>query len=233
MTSRHAAALALVRWYVIFPHIKEAKTQGEQDSWVIELDPMNQKGRENRELYAHAGLALSLAQTLEHVLKNFIVLASAIERRRSQPPSTADDKARFNADLEKLEAETFKQTLGRLIKLVKSRFQFQAKPGLEADLSQSLIDRNQLVHHFFWDRALEQHSSQGRRNMAEELQRIQVQLRRTIEDFSEATNVIRGSLGITEEMIDEVVEAAKAGATEDEIREMVRKKRQPPTSRRA
>ena len=102
------------------------------DSWVIELDPMNQKGRENRELYAHAGLALSLAQNLEHVLKNFIVLAAAIERRRSQPASTADDQARFNADLEKLEAETFKQTLGRLINLVKSRFQFQAKPGREA-----------------------------------------------------------------------------------------------------
>lgn len=195
------------------------------DSWVIELDPMNQKGRENRELYAHAGLALSLAQNLEHVLKNFIVLAAAIERRRSQPASTADDQARFNADLEKLEAETFKQTLGRLINLVKSRFQFQAKPGLEADLGQSLIDRNQLVHHFFWDRAVDQQSSQGRRNMAEELKRIQVQLKRTIEDFAEATKAIRGSLGITEEMIDEVVEAAKSGATEEEIKEMVRKKR--------
>jgi hypothetical protein len=61
--------------------------------------------------------------------------------------------------------------------------------------------------------------------MAEELKRIQVQLKRTIEDFAEATKAIRGSLGITEEMIDEVVEAAKSGATEEEIKEMVRKKR--------
>jgi hypothetical protein len=169
--------------------------------------------------------SLSLAQTLEHVLKNFIVLAGAIERRRSQRRSTVDEKARFNADLEKLEAETFKKTLGRLINLIKSRFQFQAKPGLEADLAQSLIDRNHLVHHFFWDSAIAQQSSDGRRKLAEELKRIQVQLRRTIEDFSDATKALRRALGVTEEIIDQVVEAAKAGATEEEIREMVHKRR--------
>ena len=192
------------------------------DSWIVKVEPSNQGGLEHREVYGYAGMALSLAQTLEHVLKTFIVLAAAIERRGPQP-LTADELAGFNADLEKFEAETFKKTLGPLIDSIKSRFHFQAKPDLKTDLAQSLVDRNQLVHHFFWDRAVEQQSSHGRYRMAEELTRIQKQLRRTIEDFSDATKAIRYAMGITEERIDEVVEAAKAGATEEEIKEVVRR----------
>jgi hypothetical protein len=194
------------------------------DSWVVQVDPSNQQGIENREVYAYAGMALSLAQMLEHVLKDFVVLATAIERRGTQP-LTADKLARFKANLEKFEAETLKKSLGPLINLIKSRFHFQAHPDLKANLAQSLIDRNQLVHHFFWDRAVDQQSSQGRRRMAEELKRIQNQFRRTTEDFSDATRAIREAMGITDEKITEVVEAAKAGASEQEIKELIRKKR--------
>lgn len=198
------------------------------DSWVVRVDPSNQQGIENREVYGYAGMALSLAQMLEHVLKDFVVLAAAIERRGPQP-LTADKLARFKANLEKFEAETLKKTLGPLMNSIKSRFHFQAHPDLKANLAQSLIDRNQLVHHFFWDRAVEQQSSQGRRRMAEELKRIQKQFRRTIEDFSDATKAIREAMGITDEKINEVVEAAKAGASEQEIKELIRKKH--PSSR--
>jgi hypothetical protein len=194
------------------------------DSWVVNVDPSNREGIENREIYGYAGMALSLAQTLENVLKNFIVLATAIERRE-RGTLTAEQFAAFKADLEKFEAETLKKTLGPLINSIKSRFHFQAKPNLMADLSQSLVDRNQLVHHFFWDRAIEHTSSEGRYRMAEELKRIQKQLRRTIEDFSDATKAISDAMGVTEERINEVIEAAKAGASEVEIKELIRARR--------
>jgi hypothetical protein len=195
------------------------------DSWVTQVHPLDQNGQEHREIFALAGTALCMAQNLEHVLKNFLVLAAAIERRGSRPPLTADEIVLFNADLEKVEAETFKKTLGRLINSIKVQFKFREKPQLQDDLAQSLIDRNKLVHHFFWDTAVYILTSQGRRRMAEELKRIHKQLQQTVVDFSEATKAIRVAAHITDEMINEVVEAAKAGATVEELKEMVRKRR--------
>jgi hypothetical protein len=192
--------------------------------WVVKLDPSNRVGREHREIYGYAGMALSQAQTLEHVLKNFIVLTRAIERGRDRQLS-AKQFARFRAEIENFEAETFKKTLGPIIASIKKRFHFQTKPNLEIDLEKSLRDRNQLVHHFFWDRATETQSSEGRHKMADELRRIHKQLLQTIADFSDATKAIRQAMGITDENINEVVEAAKSGATEKELGELIQRQR--------
>jgi hypothetical protein len=197
----------------------------QMSGWVVETDPANEVGKELREVYAHAGMALDNAQTLEHVLKHFIVLAAAIEKRTSEPPTSTDDVARAIADLEKFEAEMSRQTLGRLIHCIKSQSRLVHSEELEANLDQSLKDRNRLAHHFFWDNALTQRRSQGRRNMADELKRIQAQFKRTIEDFEQANKALREYLGITKDMIDKAFAAAQAGATEEEIKMMVRQRR--------
>jgi len=69
-------------------------------------------------------------------------------------------------------AEISKHTLG-LIHGAKLYLLTARREDLEANLIQSLKDRNRLVHQFFWDRAVEQQSSDGRRQMVEELKRIQ------------------------------------------------------------
>jgi hypothetical protein len=71
---------------------------------VVQLDSSNQVGREHREVYAHAGVGLSQAQILEGVLKYFVVIATAIERRTAEPPITADDVTSALADIEKFES---------------------------------------------------------------------------------------------------------------------------------
>ncbi len=192
------------------------------DDWVVSIDPSNRQAIEAREIYGYAGLALSVAQILEHNVKNFIVLGKAIETK----PEDIEKLERFRVELEKFEVETFRKTLGPLIESIKKRFHFAAKPSLTADLERSLTDRNQLVHHFFWDRAVQLvRSSEERQKMAEELKRIHAQLKRTIEDFAEATKALRDAVGITEELVTEVVQASLAGASDTEIKELIRKKR--------
>jgi hypothetical protein len=192
------------------------------EDWVVRVDPSNRTSIEIRELYAYAGMALAIAQELEHVLKNFVILARAIETR----PKVAEKLERFKVEMEKFEGETFKKTLGPLVNSIKSRFHFSTKPSLASDLEQSLKDRNQLVHHFFWDSAVQlRRSSEERRKMGEELKRISKQLRTTVEDFSDATKGIHDAMGITKEAIMEVVEASMAGASEQEVKKLIREKR--------
>jgi len=47
--------------------------------------------------------------------------------------------------------------------------------------------------------------------MVEELKRIQAQFTRTITDFENANKALGEALGVTEEVIEKVVAAAKAG----------------------
>jgi hypothetical protein len=109
-------------------------------------------------------VALSQAQILEHVLKEFIVI-TAMAKGTSETPITAEDVARPIADNEKFEAELSKHTLGQLIRTAKLYLLTARSQDLEANLIQSLNDRNRLVHHFFWDNAVELQSAHGRRKM--------------------------------------------------------------------
>jgi hypothetical protein len=193
-----------------------------EDNWLIE--PADQTGREHREVYPYAGMALSQAQLLEHVLKNFIVLGRAIERR-SESALTPDEAARFNAELEAFETKLLKKTLGHLIGVFTSKYHFRAKANFADDLSKSLDDRNLLVHHFFWDRAVDQQTGVGRRKMAAELKRIHAQLKGTVQEFGDATKALRVSLGATDDILDEVLVAARAGATEEQIKKIISKRR--------
>jgi hypothetical protein len=64
-------------------------------------------------------VALSQAQILEGVLKYFVAIAAAMERRTTEPPIPADDVTSAIADIEKFEAEISKHTLGHLIRVAK------------------------------------------------------------------------------------------------------------------
>jgi hypothetical protein len=58
--------------------------------------------------------------------------------------------------------------------------------------------------------------------MAEELKRIQAQFTRTITDFENANKALREAIGVTEEVIERVVAAAKSGTMEEEVAAIVR-----------
>jgi hypothetical protein len=177
--------------------------------------------RTSRSLYA-GRLCIISSTKLRTSAGHAILLATAIERRASEPLITADDAARAIADLDKVEAKLSKQMLGKLIQLSQSQSLIAQNDELEANLVQSLKDRNKLVHHFFWDNSLELHSSEGRRRMAEELNRILAQLLRTIKDFAQITKPLQEAVGVTDEGIETLGAAVKAGATEVEVKALLR-----------
>jgi hypothetical protein len=69
---------------------------------------------------------------------------------------------------------------------------------LEANLAKVSEDRNPLVHHFFWDNAVQQQSSQDRRRMAEGLKRIHARLRGLLR-ILRTNKGLPESVGVTEE----------------------------------
>jgi hypothetical protein len=117
-------------------------------------------GQECREVFAHAGVALSQVQTLELVLKGFVVI-TAIERGTPETSIISDVVARTIADNEKFEAALSKYTLGQLIGAAKLYLLTARRQALDANLMQSLKDGNRLVHHFLPDNAVQQQTAHG------------------------------------------------------------------------
>lgn len=108
-----------------------------------------------REVYAHFGLAMYQAQNLERALA--ILLAVFGD---SKPMTAWDYDARL--------AENFKSTFGPLV----GKFATLSDPACTAllkPLEKAVDDRNELAHHYFWDRATQFFSSDGRAHMIEEL----------------------------------------------------------------
>ena len=120
------------------------------------LSPESQRVRD---VYAHYGLAMYLAQNVERGLS----MALALEGQ-SQHMTTWDYDARL--------AENYQNTFGGLVS------KFIASPiGLSSGLSDRLkrasLQRNDLAHQYFWDRAIQFASSDGQLEMIAELKQIQ------------------------------------------------------------
>lgn len=168
------------------------------DSWISHSQ--DERDIETREVYAHAGLALYLAQCLEHEVINSLGLAECIRLLRTNWPSTESEIAEYQTHVDRAWDEAFQQTLGKLVSsLGGSGIQIPA--SLISDLHASLNARNRLVHRYFREQAGMWFTSEGRSSMAEELKAMQEQFSRTDRELHEATSKIRSSLGITEEAV--------------------------------
>ena len=121
--------------------------------------PFSSEEEEIREVYAHYGLAMYLAQNLERGLAMVLALMSHSDRR------TAWD---WEAQL----AQHYESTMGTLVGRFTAQYLAQ-EPVLTASLSVANDHRNELAHHYFWDRGLQFCSAQGRMDMLSELKQIQ------------------------------------------------------------
>src|SRR5688500_2884929 len=113
-----------------------------------------------KEVYAHAGLAVYLAQCLEKSLENFLFLNA----RMTGIYLTLEQ---LNTCEKHLEAKT----LGRLVAETRKHVQF--KTGTEEILVTALERRNFLAHRFFKERAVDFMTKAGRDRMISELIDIQ------------------------------------------------------------
>jgi hypothetical protein len=119
------------------------------------LDP---ESEQIREVYAFFGLAIYNAQSLER--EPAMVLAAS------------GTNERFTAwDYDDTLAGNFDSTFGALVTKFSELADPQIKPLLP-DLERAVELRNELVHRYFWNRALQFSSNDGRAQMLEELKQI-------------------------------------------------------------
>jgi hypothetical protein len=157
------------------------------------LDP---ESEQIREVYAIFGMAMYQAQNLE---KGLAILFAVFDD--SKLMTAWDYDARF--------AESFESTFGTLV----TKFAALSSPGQEQLLKQlekAVHDRNVLAHQYFWDRAAQFCSSEGRAEMIRELVRMGNRFESLDQELGELARGIVQRRGLTKE----VLQAETAAETE-------------------
>jgi len=144
-----------------------------------------------KEVYAHFGLAIYLAQVLEHGLVIALVYADLMPKRK--PHHTTAD---FDLFMDK----HFETTMGRLINTV--RKQVSVPPELEALLLGARTKRNWLAHHYFRERAEDFMNEPGREKMIAELKEAHILFERADELLGEVVRPLRHKFGYTDEKLE-------------------------------
>lgn len=146
-------------------------------------------------VYAHFGLALYLAQVLEHGLANALMCAELLPRRAGKPVPRKQWEAEFDGFMD----EQFEQTLGRLIRGLRTATSIPT--DLEGLLTEALKTRNFLTHHFFRQRAESFMSRDGREKMIQELERAQKLFETADERLTEVAKPLREKYGLSDERL--------------------------------
>jgi hypothetical protein len=127
---------------------------GDNIEWQDDL-PI--EAQQRRETFARFGLAFYRAQCVERQIGILLATTHNPEFLRTPP----EDRDRFYST-------EFTKTLGRLVSALGERTVLV--PELEARLRRAVELRNWLAHHYFWERAADLLSWEGRERMIAELQ---------------------------------------------------------------
>jgi hypothetical protein len=127
-------------------------------------DNLDEEGTQIRDVYAHYGLAMYLAQCLEHGIVLALVYTKLLPQVRSEAKAVetfpvSEFEQRFDIFMD----DHFELTMGSLI----SRLRTSSKLAVtfDTDLSKARELRNFLVHRYFRERAEEFISRIGRHSM--------------------------------------------------------------------
>ncbi len=144
-----------------------------------------------RDVYANYGLAMYMAQVLEHELVNGMVTVNRANGRIT----TLSELDQF------MELRFEKRTLGTLIN--EMRDHIAVDPELDSLLSSTLKTRNWLAHAYFRERGDgDFYTRPGKDRMIAELQRARDMFVEADRMLSEATRSLRESLGLTDDVIE-------------------------------
>ena len=143
-----------------------------------------------RDVYAHFGLAVYLAQVLEHGIVNAMVAGRLPYR---------DGVTR--SDIDAFMGDQFEKPLGRLIAALGGN---TAVPdALSSKLREALKKRNWLAHHYFRERAVEFMNESGRSTMIDELKLAQALFQEVDATLSAVVRPIEERYGITKDKLAE------------------------------
>jgi len=161
--------------------------------WVTQ--PTKVGEQEIREIYALAGLAIYMAQVLEHGVCNCLLLLNVIHVMQAKRRFL--NYAHYENYVDTLEEQHFKRTFGSLIKAIKSSG-IAVPQRLDDKLVESLTARNRLVHRFFRDHATDFVRSEGRAAMAHELKQMRVLFEETDQQLDTIAKSLLTVLGVNE-----------------------------------
>lgn len=125
-----------------------------------------------REVYAHFGLAMYLAQCLEHGLVNALIHLELLPHELGRARATQrHDQAAFEERYDAFMDNRFKEVIGSLVQRINSKTQVENELG--RILVHAKDQRNFLAHHFYRERSEAFISRKGRDAMIEELRDAQ------------------------------------------------------------
>jgi hypothetical protein len=172
---------------------------------IMEEDPL---GEQVKTVYAHFGLAMYLAQVLEHGLANSMLIFELVPvAGKLATPDTWSDKVDLFYETQ------FRRTLGQLIQRLKAVTEVPG--GLEESLARALEKRNWLAHHYFRERAEECMSTQGRERMIAELEEAQSAFSDADAALEKVSKPVRERFGYTEKLLSECEEEMLKRARSD------------------
>jgi len=161
----------------------------------MQLDP---ESEQIREVYAHFGLAIYLAQCLEQSIFQHLLFFDHLPRVLANYTNFES----WTKDFDRYEAQELGQTMGKLIRRLREAG--QPPDALEPLLEECLKNRNWLAHGYFSDRAIKFTISDGREQMIAELEILQERFHACAELLDEASLPAMRKLGFTDEMFAKV-----------------------------
>lgn len=159
-----------------------------------------QHSEHSKTVYAHFGLAMFLAQVLEHGLVNALVFVELLPTRAGSPVPRKQWEAEFESFFER----NFETTLGKMIRNLKAATTIPS--DLETILTAALTKRNFLAHNYFRERDAAFITEAGREKMIEELQEAQALFSEADNRLTEATKAAREKFGFTDEYLNQMFE---------------------------
>jgi hypothetical protein len=140
---------------------------------------------EYKEVYATFGLAVYLAQCFERQLA--ITLSTVCG---------SDPHMVLRSQYDDLLSKNFKKTTGQLLHKIKEGI--TVPDELTTDVEEALKKRNFLMHNYFWERAVQFTTSEGRQKMIHELQDACALFQKVDSYFETITKEWGKKYGVTE-----------------------------------
>ena len=159
---------------------------------------MIDKSEQIKEVYAYFGLAIYTAQVLEHQIVNMFVATKLYEKNKI---SREDVNAIFD--------ERFSQTMGKLIKDLKTPYKLS--DTIIEQLDNVLKTRNMLIHRYFREKVIQFSTIEGRLEMIRELDKVRQNFEKTDKVLTKIYIEITRRHGLTQEMVDKATEDILSG----------------------
>ena len=152
---------------------------------------------EHREIYAKFGVAVYLCQCLESQLVNYVIALRGVARQ-----------VITRQEVDRLFGELFGNTLGRNLR--EAGRVLGDDDALTSELVPALTLRNELVHHWMRERALDQGTSEKRRAMINDLDKAIEKLEVADAKLVERTQSLLERLGMPRSLIQTEYERLRA-----------------------